>query len=134
MSNFSYCIHESSAADSPTNVLSLRGNGLTLSLLKTLQQTTFLNIVAKVENAHVEQFLLLPQSCFFLFNNYTFIYRKFPSFYLDVLKVVCCRCVVCRQGLRLADLSESQIKEKHEVIKQKLSRLYVQYSVQLFVG
>ena len=34
------------------------------------------------------------------FNNYTFIYRDFQNIYLDVLKVLCCRIVVCGKGLK----------------------------------
>ena len=60
-----------------------------------LQQTTLVNLVAKGEIAHNEQFLDLPQCFQTLFNYQTFIYRDILIFCLHVFKVVCFIFVVC---------------------------------------
>ena len=57
--------------------------------LTPLQQTTFENIGAKGEIAHDKH----------LFQNDLFIYRDFSYIYLDGFNVVCCRYVVCGNGL-----------------------------------
>ena len=65
-----------------------------------LQQTTFKNIVTKGEFALNEQFLLLSQ-CFQIYSIiYTFTYRDFTHFYIDVVvDVVCFEMVLCWKGL-----------------------------------
>ena len=69
-------------------------------ILTHLQLTIFENIVTKGEIAQNEQFLLLPQ-CFHFFSVIIpTIIENFSYFLVDILKVVCSRCVVCGKGLR----------------------------------
>ena len=48
---------------------------------------------------HIEQFLFLSQCFQPFFSNYTYNYRSFPYFSVNILKVVCCRLAVCGKGL-----------------------------------
>ena len=59
------------------------------------------NIVVKGGIAHNEQLLILPQ-CFKLYSiSVLSFYREFPNSFLgNVFKAICCRCVVCGNGLK----------------------------------
>ena len=46
----------------------------------------------------------IAQNALILLNNYTFINRDFPYFYLDLNKIICCRFVECGKGLDIFSL------------------------------
>ena len=59
------------------------------------------NIVTNGEIAQNEQFLHLPQS----FRLYSVIIPTIIEIWEDIFKVVCCRIVICRKGLRVDELT-----------------------------
>ena len=60
------------------------------------------NKVTKEEIAQNQQFLLLPQCFPLLVIGYPFNYRDFSICWQNMSKVVCCRIVVCGEGLSSA--------------------------------
>ena len=65
---------------------------ISLSLLKPLLQMTLKTLWQKEKLIMMSNFLFCHKSAIIkLINNYTFIYRDFQYFCLDVFKVVCCK-------------------------------------------